>query len=117
MIICAGIVCSLFVGGIVFILRTNRKRVQELVRKIMAELRESEHRFATIADFTPALLWMMDRDQRRTWANRGWREFTGRTLEQAMGDRWLEAVHPEDRDRVRELFARCSASRQPLRVE
>jgi PAS domain S-box-containing protein len=117
MIICAGIVCSLFVGGIVFVLRTNRKRVQELVRKIMAELRESEHRFATIADFTPALLWMMDRDQRRTWANRGWREFTGRTLEQAMGDRWLEAVHPEDRDRVRELFARCSASRQPLRVE
>ena len=60
---------------------TDRKRGEE-------RLLESESRFRTVADSAPVLIWMAGPDKRRTFFNRPWLEFTGRTVEQEMGDGW-----------------------------
>jgi diguanylate cyclase (GGDEF)-like protein/PAS domain S-box-containing protein len=69
---------------------TERKAAEDL-------LRESEKRFRHVADTVPALVWQAGTDSQCDYFNKGWLEFTGRTLEQEMGNGWTEGIHPDDR--------------------
>ena len=60
------------------------------------ELRASEARFRTVADDAPVLIWATGTDKTCRWINRRWLDFTGRTLEQALGSGWTDSVHPDD---------------------
>ncbi len=68
---------------------TERERME-------AALRESEKRFREMADASPTLIWMADISKLCNYFNKTWLEFTGRTIEQEMGNGWTEGVHPED---------------------
>src|SRR6266496_2570016 len=70
---------------------TNRKIAEE-------ELRESEGRCRTVADSAPVLIWMSGPDKLYTFFNKGWLDFTGRTMEQELGKGWTEGVHADDLD-------------------
>ena len=73
-----------------------RGNLEAQVAERTAELRESEERFRTMADAAPVLIWTSDIDKRRTFVNKGWLDFTGRTLEAEIGDGWTQGVHPDD---------------------
>jgi len=62
-------------------------------------LRENELRFHTLADSGQALIWTSGLDRKCDYFNRPWLEFTGRALEQELGDGWTEGVHPDDLER------------------
>jgi two-component system, cell cycle sensor histidine kinase and response regulator CckA len=68
---------------------SERKRVE-------SELRESEERFRNMADTAPVMIWVSGPDQLCTFVNKGWLEFTGRSLEQGLGKGWTDRIHPED---------------------
>jgi len=80
-------------------------------------LRESESRFRTLAEHVPVIVWMTDEDNSCTYINRYWREYTGRDPEQDLGRQWIDAIHPEDRDRVVRDLVIASRSGQPYRTE
>jgi integral membrane sensor domain MASE1 len=61
-----------------------------------AVLRESEERFHLMADNAPTLIWTSGIDKLCTFFNRGWLNFTGRSLEQELGNGWTSGVHQED---------------------
>ncbi|MBD2740729.1 PAS domain S-box protein [Coleofasciculus sp. FACHB-1120] len=61
-----------------------------------AALRESEARFRMMADSAPVMIWMSNPDALYTFFNQTWLNFTGRNLEQELGNGWLEGVHFED---------------------
>ena len=82
-----------------------------------AELRLSESRFHHVADDAPVMIWVSDAHARCTWVNRPWLEFTGRTMEQELGDGWKEGVHPDDRLRAREVFEQALRERVPFTLE
>lgn len=69
-----------------------------------AALRESETRFKTLADSTPVLMWMNDREGAR-FVNRAYLEFLGITdqVDAAKYD-WAVFVHPEDRHRYLQAY-------------
>ncbi|MGB8986146.1 MAG: PAS domain S-box protein, partial [Candidatus Sulfotelmatobacter sp.] len=71
---------------------TDRKRADQI-------LLESEQRFRLVANSAPVLIWMSGPDKLCTFFNKGWLDFTGRTLEQEMGKGWEAGVHPEDLER------------------
>ena len=69
-------------------------------RKAEAALRESEKRFRVMADTTPSLVWMCDKDGKITYRNSRRTEFTGPDRNAGYGDSWQEYVHPDDREDV-----------------
>lgn len=80
-------------------------------------LRESETRFRLIADSVPVMIWLTDESGKTIYLNRNWLETTGQSEQQALGDGWLDAVHPDDREAVLRSFVEASASRTRSRVE
>ncbi|HEX5632393.1 MAG TPA: PAS domain S-box protein, partial [Gemmatimonadales bacterium] len=86
-------------------------------RRAENALRESEARFRLMADAAPVLIWLSDTAGRRTWFNRPWLEFTGRSLEQELGDAWTADVHLDDVEEVLGSFRASFDARATVRRE
>jgi PAS domain S-box-containing protein len=75
-------------------------------------LRETEARFRAVANATPVLIISGGPDGGCAFVNKTWLEFTGRCLEESLGDDWAEDVHPEDRPGLVEAYWRALQTRQ-----
>jgi PAS domain S-box-containing protein len=93
--------------------------VRALLRGREAELalRESELRFRTMADSAPVMIWLGDASGRAEWFSRSWLEFTGKTLDEQVGQGWAASVHPDDLDRVVASYTDHASTRQAFRIE
>ena len=74
-------------------------------------LEESETRFRAMADAAPVMMWVSDTDQRISYLNKHCLEFTGQTLEQALGEGWREPIHHDDRDRCETAYRSAFTAR------
>ena len=74
------------------------------------------HRSEIIQQF-PALIWHSDSDGLCDYFNLTWLSFTGRTLQEELGDGWAQGVHPDDLDQCLSTFRDAFASRQPFVME
>ena len=70
-----------------------------------------------VAEHAPAMLWRARPGAGRDYLNAAWLAFTGRTLAAEIGDGWVEAVHPDDRDRCRSRFREALAAGAPFAIE
>ena len=68
---------------------------------------ESEGRYRFLADATPNFIFTADSKGDCDYFNQGWRDYTGLTLEQSQGHRWISALHPDD---VSPTLSRWSAA-------
>jgi PAS domain S-box-containing protein len=66
-----------------------------------------------LIDALPGLAWTALPDGRVELLNRGWLDYTGLTPEQAADLGWIEAIHPEDRERVDGYWRSCVVSGLP----
>lgn len=80
-------------------------------------LRASEERFRRLADQAPVLIWMSDTSKATTWFNKPWLEFTGRSLEQEIGNGWAGSVHPDDYAYCLETYSNNFEARQPFEMD
>ncbi len=93
--------------------------LHDVTRRTEAEqaLRESEARFRLTADMAPVMMWTTDAEGRRDYSSRPWLDFTGRTLEQAAGQGWAEAIHPDDYQRCMDTCLEAQRARRKYEVE
>ena len=79
-----------------------------LVASLTRQLRNGEERFRQIAEAIQDFVWLSDTSFRRyLFANQAFERIAGRSRTDLYADPGvlLEAVHPEDRDRVRHAFS------------
>ena len=95
------------------------KIARDITQQKLAEesLRVSNERFRLMADSAPVLIWIANYAKARVWFNRGWLEFSGRTLEQELGFGWSQNVHEDDLAQCLQNYAEGFDSRKPFRSE
>jgi PAS domain S-box-containing protein len=99
-----GLVAAIFSNALA------RKRAQQAHR-------ECEERFRLAADAAPVLMWMSGPDKRCTFFNQGWQSFTGRSMEQELGDGWVSGVHPDDLESCVALYSVSFDARAAFEME
>ena len=80
-------------------------------------IRESEQNFRTLADSGRALIWTSGTDKLCNYFNSVWLEFTGRKLEQEMGNGWTEGVHPDDLQSCLDIYVGAFDRREKFSME
>jgi PAS domain S-box-containing protein len=110
-----------FIGGAIDI--SDRKQLEldlntahQATLALATKLQESDERFRLMADHAPVLIWVADESGKYIYFNKPWLKFTGRTLEQELGDQWLESVHPEDRETCMQQYMSAFKQKQPFRI-
>lgn len=86
-------------------------------REATRDLRESEARFRNMADHAPVMMWMTNPSGSLTYANRSWSEFTGQSLERALGYGAWDTVHREDITKSQRIFFTANAGPRAFRIE
>ena len=103
-----------------------RARIADLERKLGAitdlkkageALLESEKLFRNLTDTAPVMIWVSGADKLCTLFNKPWLDFTGRTMEQELGNGWTDGVHPEDLDRCFATYTSSFDSRRSFQME
>jgi PAS domain S-box-containing protein len=68
-------------------------------------------------DNFPLMTWRARPDMSCEYVNRAWQEYTGYTVEQAMGEGWSRCLHPEDLPRWLDTCVAAFDRREPFEIE
>jgi PAS domain S-box-containing protein len=79
--------------------------------------KESEDRIRLIIDAVPAQLWTETPEGVVDFVNRRWIDYTGMTLDEAVGSGWNRMVHPDDLERVLSKWRTLIAEGKPREIE
>ncbi|GHO56706.1 PAS domain S-box protein [Ktedonobacter robiniae] len=79
--------------------------------------KQAEDEIRVLANAIPQIVWMMRPDGSCEYCNQRWRDYTNMTSEQSQGDGWLQAIHPDDQQRVLERWQRAVQTGRPYEAE
>ena len=80
-------------------------------------LKAREKLFHTVADSAPVMVWMSGEDKLCTFFNKRWLDFTGRTMQQELGNGWAEGVHPADFGNCLNTYVTAFDAREEFEME
>jgi PAS domain S-box-containing protein len=87
----------------------DRKRAEDALRKSERELRQ-------LVDSVPGMIAVADSEGRHEYANKRALDYTGTTVEESRGLGFINTIHPEEQDLVRDEWLRCSRLGQPMDI-
>jgi PAS domain S-box-containing protein len=80
-------------------------------------LLEREKRYRNMTDAGAAMIWVSGPDKLCTFFSQGWLNFTGSTMDQAIGSGWSAMIHPDDRARCYENYSSAFDGRRSFQTE
>ena len=89
---------------------TEQKRVE-------AELRKGEERYRAFTVATAQVVWTTSAGGEVVVDLPSWRELTGQSEEAIKGLGWIEAVHPDDRERATQVWIEAVKAKSPYENE
>lgn len=64
-------------------------------------------RVGMLLDESDSLLWLSDVEGRQLWSSRALIEITERPAADLLGWGWVNVIHPDDRNRIRDVWVAC----------
>jgi PAS domain S-box-containing protein len=83
----------------------------------MPTRRLSGEEYRLLVEKAPIMIWRADLTMGCDYFNEIWLGFTGRSLEQEVGNGWAEGVHPEDFERCLKIYTENFAARTIFEME
>ena len=80
-------------------------------------LRENREHYTKLLASAPVGVYEADREGRCTFVNEKWCEMAGMDPNEALGEGWIDAIYPEDRQRVLNEWLAAKAQKQPVHLE
>jgi two-component system CheB/CheR fusion protein len=68
------------------------------------KLRDIDMQQRALIEGVPQLIWRAQSDGNWQWSSPQWTGYTGLSADESLGEGWLAAVHPEDRERARDTW-------------
>jgi PAS domain S-box-containing protein len=99
-------------GEIISIVRDITKRKQ-----VESALRASRRRYQTLAEASPVCIFHTDTLGNCLYVNQRWSEITGLNAEIAAESGWMNAIHPDDAERVKNEWDRAIIEKIPFKSE
>jgi len=85
--------------------------------KAEQELLQSKQSYQTLTEISPVGVFHTDADGLTTYVNPRWSQITGMSSQKALGNGWLEAVHPADRERLAAEWKEAAKEQRPSSSE
>jgi PAS domain S-box-containing protein len=101
------------------LIQSNASLQSETIERsrLIEQLAEHELHFRTLANSGQALIWTSGPDKLCNYFNEPWLCFTGRTLEQELGNGWAEGLHPDDFQRCLDIYISAFDKRENFSME
>jgi PAS domain S-box-containing protein len=80
-------------------------------------VKEAQRKIRLIIDTVPGLLWSARPDGWVDFVGKRWLDYTGMTMEQALGWGWEPVFHPDDREQIVSKWREAVAEAKPLEME
>ena len=80
------------------------------------KIKESEKNLRAVIDTVPVIIWITDEEGESTYLNSNWYSYTGQSKEEENEMGWLQCVHPEDREVVRQKFRKALERRESFSI-
>ncbi|GMV04411.1 MAG: hypothetical protein AMXMBFR53_06920 [Gemmatimonadota bacterium] len=80
-------------------------------------LRASEARYQSVVESVPAGIFHLAPDGSCVWVNDAWSRIFGLPAEAGLGFGWMDGIHPDDLDAVKERWATAEATGDPYLLE
>jgi PAS domain S-box-containing protein len=77
----------------------------------------SHNEYKTIVEQAPIMIWRANTGAECDYFNQQWLAFTGRRMEQELGNGWAEGVFPEDVERCLEIYQSAFAKHEVFEME
>lgn len=91
--------------------------MEKKLYKLIKELEETKEMYKTLSRVSPVGIFRTDKNGQCVYVNEKWQEFAGMSREEAQGDNWINAIHPEDRQYVAEALQICNINNSDLSIE
>lgn len=85
--------------------------------RIARQLREREERYRTFVDTISSVVWLANPVGQIEFDNPSWSAFTGQSWDEYRGWGWLNAIHPDDRQRTAESWQSAVSAVKMYEVE
>jgi len=104
-----------FVGTVIDI--TEQRQAGAELEKALAEIKKSEDRLRIIIDTIPTMAWVDRPDGSAEFLSRGWLDYTGLSLEEALNWGWTVVIHSEDAPALMDKWLTSVATGKPFEAE
>ncbi len=81
------------------------------------ETKEAHLEYERDVDSSPAMLWITDETGYCTYLSRQWYDMTGQNPETGLGYGWLDATHPDDKEKAGKIFTEANSKQTFFRTE